>query len=169
MRCTAIRLVSALLFLAAALVSACTDDERDRTDEITPDESAVPLEDREAFGPDAPPADSDDAGADAPSCDATDSIAWTDAADHVGTEVSIVGPVARVASSGSEVSISLGEPAAEMDPVEVILTEEALAGIEGDAEQIFGQAGEICAVGVVQDVQGNLQIVVNESRDVQPL
>jgi YD repeat-containing protein len=67
---------------------------------------------------------------------------------------------------GSETTIVIGsdnvEPAMRLD---IVLTENAIADFERSPAEYF-EDEQVCVIGVIQAVAGNLQIVINESEDI---
>ena len=154
----------------AVFVAACSED--DNGDEPDPQGTPEELDDTEdidVIPPELPPEDTDGESALRESCSADEAISWNSAVDHVGNEIALIGPVYEVDASGSETSIVVGSD--EVEPalrVEIVLTESALSELDGDPSELFSDA-EICAVGVMQSVGGNLRMVVNEPDSLRRL
>ncbi len=150
-----------------AFAAACSSsDNSTRRDTTTPDESPTTL-DPNLFGPGLP--SGPDGAPTAASCSATDTISWNAAVDHVNQKVTVIGPVYKVDESGSQTKIVMGSdqvgPGKRLD---IVITGNALKQMQGDPQAIFSNS-QICVNGVIQAVQGNLEIVVDQSKDIEQL
>jgi hypothetical protein len=162
--------VTAVVVTLSLVLAACSDDQGDG--DPGPDASPQPLGEVDAPGPERPANETDDRlpAAGGPSCSASESISWNAAVDHVGSQVTVIGPVYEVGdASGDQLTVTMGS--SEVEPsrrLDVLLTANALNDIEGDARELF-EGEEVCVFGDIESVDGNHQIVVNESEDLTRL
>ena len=151
------------LIVVFTLGVACTTDTND--DDDAPDQSPIPIETPEIIPPEPPAADTDDTPV-ITTCAAPEAISWIEAVDYVGSEQAVFGPVYSVEEGDGMATLTIGtdevEPARRFD---VVLTQNALADIAGDLNDLYPNDEQVCAIGVVQAVGGNIQIVVNEMED----
>ena len=104
-----------------------------------------------------------------PSCSTKDAISWNAASDHLNTKVTVIGQVFDIQSSDQRLTLVMGSANVGPDKrLDIILTKNALDDYSGDPEQIF-QDNQICVYGVIEDVQGHLQMVVDQAKDIELL
>lgn len=97
-----------------------------------------------------------------------DAVSWNDAADHVGDEITVQGPVVgtRYASdsNGEPTFLNLGEDYPNEDRMTVVIWGDDRAEFGSPEDEYDGK--DICVSGVVDTYEGIPQIAIDSTDDI---
>lgn len=117
----------------------------------------------DALGPESP--DGND-GVTVDSCNSPERVSWIDAVDHINTRIALVGPVTDIRQDDEgRTELIVGQEANEAEPVALVLTQNFVGRSPAPPEELYGDE-TVCAIGVVQRIDGQLQIVLNRPTDI---